>query len=144
GAVGGRSGAVSGPGPSAEGRVSPAGKAQEALQERYRLGSLLGSGGFGSVYSGTRLADGAPVKPWHGLSPTDCTVLLLQPNGTRAPLETVLLAKVSPGCAGVIRLLEWVELPNSFVLVLERLEQCQDLSDFLVEQSFLPEKEARG
>ncbi|NXV61061.1 PIM1 kinase, partial [Molothrus ater] len=39
----------------------PTGKAQEALQERYRVGSLLGRGGFGSVCSGTRLSDGGPV-----------------------------------------------------------------------------------
>ncbi|NXV54802.1 PIM1 kinase, partial [Molothrus ater] len=39
----------------------PAGTAQEALQERYRLGSLLGRGGFGSVFAATRLSDGAPV-----------------------------------------------------------------------------------
>ncbi|NXV54378.1 PIM1 kinase, partial [Molothrus ater] len=39
----------------------PAGKAHEALQERYRLGSLLGRGGFGSVFAATRLSDGAPV-----------------------------------------------------------------------------------
>ncbi|NXF00195.1 PIM1 kinase, partial [Menura novaehollandiae] len=95
---------------------SPAGKAQEALQERYQLGSLLGSGGFSSVYSGTRLADGAPVAikvvsrdrigQWGEL-----------PNGTRVPLEIVLLDKVSRGCAGVIQLLEWVELPSKFLLV---------------------------
>ncbi|NXV54454.1 PIM1 kinase, partial [Molothrus ater] len=39
----------------------PAGKAQEALQERYRVGSLLGHGGFGSVFAATQLSDGAPV-----------------------------------------------------------------------------------
>ncbi|NXF00482.1 PIM1 kinase, partial [Menura novaehollandiae] len=97
---------------------SPAGKAQEALQERYWLGSLLDSGGFGSVCSGTRVADGALVAikvvsrdrigQWGEL-----------PNGTRAPLEIVLLDKVSRGCAGVIQLLEWVVLPSSFLLVLE-------------------------
>ncbi|XP_014736952.1 PREDICTED: LOW QUALITY PROTEIN: serine/threonine-protein kinase pim-1-like [Sturnus vulgaris] len=143
GTVGGRSGAVSGPGPSADGRVSPAGKAQEALQERYRLGSLLGSGGFGTVYSGTRLADGAPVaikcvardriRHWGEL-----------PHGARAPLEIVLMDKVSSGCLAVILLLEWVELPNSFLLVLERPERCQDLSGLLAERRFLPEEEARG
>ncbi|NWV09377.1 PIM1 kinase, partial [Ptilonorhynchus violaceus] len=96
----------------------PAGKAQEALQERYRVGSLLRSSVFGSVYSGTWLADGAPVaikrvlwdhiRLWGEL-----------PNGARVSLEIVVLDEVSTGCAGVIQLLEWVELPNDFVLVLE-------------------------
>ncbi|XP_074387584.1 serine/threonine-protein kinase pim-1-like [Zonotrichia albicollis] len=138
----GRSGAVAGPGPSADSRVSPAGKAQEALQERYRLGSLLGRGGFGSVFAATRLSDGAPVaikcvprdliRHWGEL-----------PDGTSAPLEIVLLAKVSRGCAGVIQLLEWLELPDIFLLVLERPERCQELSGVLAERGFLPEEEAQ-
>ncbi|XP_059346539.1 serine/threonine-protein kinase pim-1-like [Ammospiza nelsoni] len=142
GAGEGRSGAVAGPGPSADSRVPPAGNAQEALQERYRLGSLLGRGGFGSVFAATRLSDGAPVaikrvprdriRHWGEL-----------PDGTSAPLEIVLLAKVSTGCGGVIQLLEWLELPDSFLLVLERPERCQELSGFLAERGFLPEEEAR-
>ncbi|NXQ55697.1 PIM1 kinase, partial [Anthoscopus minutus] len=97
----------------------PAGKSQEVLQERYRLGSMLGSGGFGSVYAATRLSDGAPVA-------IKCVVQDLiwhwgeLPDGTRAPLEIVLLDRVSSGCAAVIQLLEWLELPDRFVLVLER------------------------
>ncbi|XP_063276276.1 serine/threonine-protein kinase pim-2-like [Prinia subflava] len=143
GPLGGRSGAVSGPGPSADGRVSPAGKAQEALQDRYRLGSLLGRGGFGSVYSGTRVSDGAPVAI--KCVPRDRIRLWGElPNGARAPLEIVLLDKVSAGCAGVIQLLEWLYLRNSFLLVLERPERCQDLSAFLAERRFLPEEEARA
>ncbi|KAM3664016.1 serine/threonine-protein kinase pim-1-like [Ammospiza maritima maritima] len=66
------------------------------------------------------------------------------PDGTSAPLEIVLLAKVSHGCGGVIQLLEWLELPDSFLLVLERPERCQELSGFLAERGFLPEEEARG
>ncbi|XP_063275712.1 serine/threonine-protein kinase pim-1-like [Prinia subflava] len=68
------------------------GKAQQALQEQYRLGSLLGHGGFGSVWAATRLSDRAPVaikrvprnrvRHWGEL-----------PNGTSAPLEIVLLHK---------------------------------------------------
>ncbi|XP_077029003.1 LOW QUALITY PROTEIN: serine/threonine-protein kinase pim-1-like [Agelaius phoeniceus] len=142
----GRSGRARGPlldGPSADSRVSPAGKAQEALQERYRVGSLLGRGGFGSVFAATRLSDGAPVaikrvprdriRHWGEL-----------PDGSSAPLEIVLLAKVSRGCAAVIQLLEWLELPDSFLLVLERPERCQELSAFLAERGFLPEEEARA
>ncbi|NXD01366.1 PIM1 kinase, partial [Certhia familiaris] len=96
----------------------PLGKAQGDLQEQCRLGSLLGSGGFSSVCSGTRLLDGAPVKSWHGLSPPDGIMLPPQPDITQGPLEIMLLDKVSPGCAGVIQLLEWVELPSTFFLVL--------------------------
>ncbi|NXV56758.1 PIM1 kinase, partial [Molothrus ater] len=96
----------------------PTGKAQEALQERYRVGSLLGHGGFGSIFAATRLSDSAP--PQHGISPTEGIVLLPQPDGSRAPLEIVLLAKVSTGFPGVVQLLEWLELPNHIVMVLER------------------------
>ncbi|NXV56749.1 PIM1 kinase, partial [Molothrus ater] len=96
-----------------------AGKAQEALQERYQLGSLLGRGGFGSVFAATQLSDSAPVAikrvprnhVWHWGELAD---------GSRAPLEIVLLAKVSTGFPGVVQLLEWLELPNHIVMVLER------------------------
>ncbi|NWY34980.1 PIM1 kinase, partial [Pheucticus melanocephalus] len=93
---------------------TPAGKAQEALQKRYRLGSLLGSGGFGSVFAATRLSDGAPVAIKRVLRDRIQHWAEL-PDGTSAPLEIVLLAKVSRGCAGVIQLLEWLELPDSFL-----------------------------
>ncbi|NWV26396.1 PIM1 kinase, partial [Origma solitaria] len=94
-----------------------AGKAQKALKERYQVGSLLGRGAFGSGYSGTHRADGAPVaikcvprnriRHWGEL-----------PNGTWASLEIVLLDKVSTRFRGVIQLLQWVELPNSFMMVM--------------------------
>ncbi|XP_077645599.1 serine/threonine-protein kinase pim-1-like [Lonchura striata] len=141
-ALGGRSGAAPGPGPSADSRVPPAGKAQEALQERYRVGSLLGRGGFGRVFAATRLSDGAPVaikrvprnrvRRWGEL-----------PDGTSAPLEIVLLDKVSTGFPGVVQLLEWFELPNSIVMVLERPERSQDLLHFIRARRFLCEEVAR-
>ncbi|XP_063039401.1 serine/threonine-protein kinase pim-1-like [Melospiza melodia melodia] len=144
GAGEGRSGAVSGPGPSADSRVPPAGKAQEALQERYQLGSLLGRGGFGSVFAATRLSDGAPVSAIKRVPRDRIRHWGELPDGTSAPLEIVLLAKVSCGCGGVIQRLEWLELPDSFLLVLERPQRCQELSGFLAERGFLPEEEARG
>ncbi|NWY34314.1 PIM1 kinase, partial [Pheucticus melanocephalus] len=94
----------------------PAGKAQQGLKEQDRLGSLLGRG-FGSVFTATRLSDGAP--PWHGISPTEGIELLPQPNGTRAPLEIVLLGRVSTGFPGMVQLLEWLELPNDILMALE-------------------------
>ncbi|XP_048145631.1 serine/threonine-protein kinase pim-2-like [Corvus hawaiiensis] len=142
GAVERRSGTVPGPGPSADGRVSPARKAQQGLKERYRLGSLLGRGGFGSVLAATRLSDGAPVAikrvprnrihHWGRL-----------PDGTRAPLEIVLLHKVSAGFPGIVQLHEWLELPSNVVMVLERPERSQDLLHFIRARRFLCEEVAR-
>ncbi|XP_053857750.1 serine/threonine-protein kinase pim-2-like [Vidua macroura] len=142
GALEGRSGAAPGPGPSADSRVPPARKAQQGLKEQYRLGSLLGRGGFGSVFAATRLSDGAPVAikrvpqnrvlHWGEL-----------PDGTSAPLEVVLLAKVSTGFPGVVQLLEWLELPNDIVMVLERPKRSQDLHHFIRARGFLSEEVAR-
>ncbi|RMC14960.1 hypothetical protein DUI87_07139 [Hirundo rustica rustica] len=115
---------------------------KKELQELYQLGPQLGSGGFGTVFSGTRLSDGSPVAlkhvpresilRWHEL-----------PDGTRVPMEIVLMEKVGSGCQNIIQLLDWFELPDSFVLVLERPEQSQDLLELLLEQEFLPEEAAR-
>ncbi|NWH33188.1 PIM1 kinase, partial [Chloropsis hardwickii] len=108
----------------------------------YQLGPQLGSGGFGTVFSGSRLSDGSPVAikrvaresvlQWDQL-----------PDGTRVPMEIVLMEKVGSGCPSIIQLLDWFELPDSFVLVLERPERSQDLFQILLEQEILSEEAAR-
>ncbi|TRZ07566.1 hypothetical protein HGM15179_019541, partial [Zosterops borbonicus] len=138
----GRSGAVSGPGPSADSHVSPAGKAQQDLKKQYQLGLLLGHGGFSSIFEAMRLSDGAPVAIKR--VPRNCVWHWAElPNGTSAPLEIVLLDRVSPGFPGVIQLLEWLELPKDIMMVLERPERCQDLQHFIRAWRFLSEEVAR-
>ncbi|KAI1229517.1 hypothetical protein IHE44_0002180 [Lamprotornis superbus] len=150
-------------------------------------------GGCGSVYAGTRLADGAPVRDGAGserggaiggrraqpsaclglqvaikrvgrdriwewarlrgprsvpgramascggagqgvpkarrsIGPADGIAVPPQHNGALVPMELVLLWMVScPGFRGVVRLLDWFELPDGFALVMERPERCRDL-----------------
>uniref|UniRef100_A0A8D0KZD9 Serine/threonine-protein kinase n=1 Tax=Strix occidentalis caurina TaxID=311401 RepID=A0A8D0KZD9_STROC len=119
------------------GPVWPAGKEKGWLEDLYQVGQLLGSGGYGSVYSGIRLSDGTPVSA--------SRVVPLQPSGTRVPMEIVLLNAVgSSGFRGVIRLLDWFELPDGFMLVLERPELVQELFNFTIKRGSLSEEVARG
>ncbi|XP_050837923.1 serine/threonine-protein kinase pim-1-like [Serinus canaria] len=67
---------------------------------------------------------------------------LHQPNGTRVPMEIVLMEKVGSGCHCIIQLLDWFELPDSYVLVLERPERSQDLLELLQEHGSLSEESA--
>ncbi|KFO55944.1 Serine/threonine-protein kinase pim-1, partial [Corvus brachyrhynchos] len=65
------------------------------------------------------------------------------PDGTRAPLEIVLLDKVSAGFPGIVQHHEWLELPKNVVMVLECPEQSQDLLHFIWARGFLCEEVAR-
>lgn len=61
------------------------------------------------------------------------------------PLEVALMEKVSePGCKHVLKLLEWFEVPSSFILVLERPVPCLDLWEFCkLQGGRLPEPTAQ-
>ncbi|XP_062345066.1 serine/threonine-protein kinase pim-1-like [Cinclus cinclus] len=114
------------------------------LEQLYREGPLLGSGGFGSVYAGTRLADGVPVAIKR-VSRDRVLEWARLHDGALVPLELVLLWMASwPGFRGIVRLLDWFELPDGFALVMERPERCQDLWHLLHAGGFLPEPVARA
>ncbi|XP_068051060.1 serine/threonine-protein kinase pim-1-like [Anomalospiza imberbis] len=133
--------------PSAGRRQPLPGTQQEAgqkkqLQELYQLGPQLGSGGFGTVFSGIRLSDRSPVAIKR-VARESVRRWVELPDGTHVPMEIVLMEKVGSGCHNIIQLLEWFELPESFVLVMEHPEALQDLLQFLQEQEFLCKEMAR-
>ncbi|RMB97494.1 hypothetical protein DUI87_25975 [Hirundo rustica rustica] len=115
---------------------------KKELQDLYQRGRQLGSGGFGTVFSGIRLSDGSPVAIKHVARESVLQWVEL-PDGTHVPMEIVLMEKVRSGCYNIIQLLDWFEQPDGFALVMKRPEQSQDLLEFLLERDVLCEEMAR-
>ncbi|XP_001515486.4 serine/threonine-protein kinase pim-1-like [Ornithorhynchus anatinus] len=109
-----------------------------SFDQRYRLDSVIGSGGFGTVYKGIRNSDNLPVAIKY--IPRTRVSKLQNLNGVLVPLEVLLLEKVSSGCRGVIHLLDWAEIPDGFCLVMELPMPFQDLFDYISEHGALSEQ----
>ncbi|ROL49932.1 Serine/threonine-protein kinase pim-1 [Anabarilius grahami] len=79
---------------------------------RYAIGRKLGQGGFGAVYEGTRLADGQ--KPDH-------------PEPLPKEVALTILANKGP-VKDIIKLLDWQDQQDFYVMVLERFSHSMDVS----------------
>jgi len=119
----------------------PSPVSREPFEKAYKVGHVLGKGGFGIVYAGVRNCDGlqvaikhiakAKIKDWG------------QVNGERVPLEVCLMNVVS-GTPGVVKLIDCFERHDSFIIVMERPEPCKDLFDYITEKRNLEEHLARN
>ncbi|CAL1540940.1 unnamed protein product [Lymnaea stagnalis] len=114
---------------------------KEIVDTYYKVTGHLGAGGFGTVYSGVRKRDDLQVAI-KVINKKKVSSWYDQANGMQIPLELHLLHRVQH-VSGVIKLLDSFETTDSFVIVMERPENVQDLFDYITERGPLHEVEAR-
>lgn len=117
------------------------GTRKQSFFKRYKLYSVIGIGGGGTVYAGRRVEDNTPiavkrvmrtkVKRWEKTR-----------DGRTVPQEIALMIR-SNGHIGVCGLFDWFETVDSFLLVLERPESSIDLFDYIRECGPLSEDVSR-
>ncbi|XP_074483485.1 uncharacterized protein LOC141763095 [Sebastes fasciatus] len=104
------------------------------FEVKYEEEEILGEGGFGAVFAGHRKDDHLPVAIKR-IRRFLCTTVDLEGEMTAIPTEVALLLHLKPAAAGtsaVVSLLDWYNLGNELILVLERPAPCMDLYDYLV------------
>ncbi|RXN35838.1 serine threonine- kinase pim-3-like protein [Labeo rohita] len=118
--------------------------AKRSREDSYIKGPMLGQGGFGSVFAGTRSSDGLPVAIKYVTKDEEHEDIEVEGQGL-LPLEVALMTRVNsaPACPNVLKLLEWFEHPGRYVMILERPDPCQDLHSFCEENGCLDESQAK-
>jgi len=111
------------------------------LEDNYGVGKILGKGGFGIVYAGVRKADKIKVAIKH-IAKAKVTAMEMV-NGLLVPLECALMQAVQ-SVEGTVKLLDYFERPDSFVIVMERQDRCKDMFDYITEKGTIEESVAKG
>ena len=114
------------------------------LEDNYKVGEVLGKGGFGIVYAGVSKKDNTRVAIKHiakakvtamemvnikGLFSNRLFTTSFQLNGRKVPLELKLMHTVQ-SVEGAVKLVDYFERPDSFVIVMERPDSCRDMFDY--------------
>ncbi|CAJ1064566.1 serine/threonine-protein kinase pim-1-like [Xyrichtys novacula] len=118
-----------------------------ALQAKYTERDLLGQGSFGAVYAGFRNKDNLPVAIKHISQSGVERISIQEENINSVPLEVVMMQKVqsgTPRTSAAVALLDWYDLEEELILVLERPVPCMDLLEYMFQtESPMPEREAK-
>lgn len=108
---------------------------RDEFSAKYTRIEFIGDGGFGSVFAGYRKSDNLPVA-----------IKYVRQDGVRristdvggrlemVPIEVVLMLALNPTGAesgAAVALLDWYDLRNELILILERPVPCVDLADLV-------------
>ncbi|XP_068075108.2 serine/threonine-protein kinase pim-2 [Danio rerio] len=99
----------------------------------YTIGDKLGKGGFGVVYEGKRLEDGLKVAVKYVTKgqDTECISIPDHPNPLPKEIALTILANKGPSDPHIIKLLDWQDHEDHYVLILECPSPCENLEEFL-------------
>ncbi|RXN34787.1 serine threonine- kinase pim-2-like protein [Labeo rohita] len=100
---------------------------------RYEPGDRLGVGGFGVVHEASRVEDGLKVAVKEVMKTHDLEYLTIPDHPNPLPMEIALtlLANKGPTEPGIIKLLDWQDQRDNYVMVLECPSPCENLVSFL-------------
>ncbi|XP_044058543.1 serine/threonine-protein kinase pim-2-like [Siniperca chuatsi] len=107
------------------------------FEAKYLQLDKLGEGGFGSVYAGNRKTDNLPVAIKHiPKADVESRPMVLHGKTYMVPMEVLLMLRVtggpeSMGKSAAVSLLDWYELDQEVLLVMERPVPSVDLLNYL-------------
>ncbi|XDV18721.1 hypothetical protein PO909_024359 [Leuciscus waleckii] len=112
---------------------------------RYAIGRKLGKGRFGDVYEGTRLADGQKVvvKFIQKTESTECISIPDHPKPLPKEVALTILASKKGPAMDIIKLLDWQDQQDFFVMVLEYVSDCMDMYCFVERSGCIDEEFAK-
>ncbi len=94
----------------------------------YNLGTHIRNGGFSEIYEGTQTKSNEKVIV--KLIPKRKTKNWLMVHNKKYPAE-ILLHKMSNNISGVVKMLEFFEQENDWIIIMPKLINCMDLFDYL-------------
>ncbi|KAL1259397.1 hypothetical protein QQF64_009974 [Cirrhinus molitorella] len=103
------------------------------IRSRYKIGPKLGQGGFGFVYEGTRCKDGLEVAVKFSVKSPNMPYIRVPDHPKAIPMEIglTLMANKSPRSPQIIKLLDWEDNEDHYIMVMERPMPCIDLKGFV-------------